>query len=42
MAGPGLCDMQGLELKCTEENFIAILCYVRHVMDIITVNMAYP
>ena len=42
MAGSGLCDTLGLELKCTEENFIAILGYVRHVMDIITMNIAYP
>ena len=32
----------GLELKCTEENSFAVLCYIRHVMDIITTNMTYP
>lgn len=26
----------GLELKCTEENVFAVLCYIRHVVDIIT------
>lgn len=32
----------GLELKCTEENSFAVLRYIRHVMDIITMNMTYP